>query len=307
MQTPQIGSATQEAAQLNRNRSTPTAGAAATSGRFAASSALSCHKLLGKPLGKPLGEPLRARRRLAQTRSAGRADPMPPFRAGRYRGPSVSLASMAARVIILNGPSASGKSSIQKALQAKLAEPFLAMGLDSMFCAMLPQRYFTGQQPDERDVCWGESSLDSDGSPVFTLRLGPKGRRIFLGMHGAIAAFARAGCSVIVDYILYMPDLLPELVAALDGIQAYFVGVRIPLAVLEDREKARATSPLGHARSHYTTVHAHGGYDLEVDTSTMTPDACAAAIIEHINSVAPVAFSRLAKARASRSTAPPSR
>jgi hypothetical protein len=57
MQTPQIGNATQEAAQLNRNRSTPTAGAAATSGRFAASSALSCHKLLGKPLGKPLGEP----------------------------------------------------------------------------------------------------------------------------------------------------------------------------------------------------------------------------------------------------------
>lgn len=204
---------------------------------------------------------------------------------------------MAARVIVLNGPSVSGKSSIQRALQAQLAEPFLAMGLDSMFCAMMPPRYFTCRQPDERDVCWGESSTDSDGSPIFTLRLGPKGRRVFLGMHGAIAAFARAGCSVIVDYILYMPDLLPELIAALDGIQAYFVGVRIPLAMLEEREKARATSPVGHARSHYTTVHAHGVYDIEVDTSTMTPDACAAAIIGHMNSFAPAAFSRLAASR----------
>ncbi|ATB34350.1 chloramphenicol phosphotransferase CPT family protein [Melittangium boletus] len=199
-------------------------------------------------------------------------------------------------VIVLNGPSVAGKTSIQKKLQEAFEEPYMAMGIDSILVAMLPTRYFMGTPPDREQLLHAESSVDESGAPLFTLRFGPKGRRVVAGMHRAIAAFAEQGNNVIVDYILYERDWLPDLANALRSVNAYFVGVRIPLEILEERERQRATSPRGHARSHYTTVHAHGVYDLEVDTSRASPEECAAQISEYVRThPQPTAFEQLRK------------
>jgi chloramphenicol 3-O phosphotransferase len=197
-------------------------------------------------------------------------------------------------VIVLNGPSVAGKSSIQKALQAALAEPYLAMGIDSILVGMMPPRYFTEGAPDRDQVIYAEASTDAGGAPLFTLHFGPKGRRIVRGMHRAIAAFARQGNGVIVDHILYERAWLADLAKSLRPVTAYFIGIRTPLEVLEERERARGTSPPGHARSHYLTVHAGAIYDLELDTSRASPEACAAAILEHVRAHEhPTAFQRL--------------
>jgi chloramphenicol 3-O phosphotransferase len=206
--------------------------------------------------------------------------------------------SPAGHVIVLNGPSVAGKTSIQKALQARFEEPHLAMGIDSMLCGMLPQRYFAGPTPDRKDVMWADPSTDASGAPLFELHFGPKGRRVIAGMHRAIATFAREGCPVIVDHILYEPRWAGELAQALEGLTAYFVGVRLPLSVLEERERARATSPVGHARSHYQTVHAHGVYDLEIDSSRASPDQCASTIMAYVRAhPQPTAFEKLRQLR----------
>ncbi len=65
----------------------------------------------------------------------------------------------------------------------------------------------------------------------------------------------------------------------------YLIGVRIPLGLLEERERARGTSPQGRARSHYDTVHAHGHYDLDVDTSRCSPEQCADEILRYLEAV----------------------
>lgn len=198
------------------------------------------------------------------------------------------------RVIVLNGPSVAGKSSIQKALQARFAAPHLAMGLDSMLVGMMPQRYFTDRQPDREQVMWGDPTTDAGGAPLFPLHFGPIGRRAVTGMHRAIAAFAEAGNDVIVDYILYERDWLAELADALANVTATFVGVRVPLDVLEARERARGTSPVGHARSHYDTVHAHARYDVEVDSSQASAEQCAAIIAAWVEAnPQPTAFAAL--------------
>jgi chloramphenicol 3-O phosphotransferase len=44
------------------------------------------------------------------------------------------------RIILLNGTSSSGKSSVARALQEVLSEPYLHLGIDT-FIAMLPSRY----------------------------------------------------------------------------------------------------------------------------------------------------------------------
>jgi len=199
-------------------------------------------------------------------------------------------------VIVLNGPSVAGKSSIQNKLQESFAEPYMAMGIDSILVAMLPTRYFTGAAPDRKEVLYGVASTDESSSPVFTLRFGPKGQRVMAGMHAAVAAFAEHGNNIIVDYILYEREWLPDLANALRSVNAYFVGVRTPLDVLEERERQRATSPRGHARSHHATVHAHELYDVEVDTSRSSSEQCAAQIAEFVRTHSrPGTFEQLRK------------
>ncbi len=68
-----------------------------------------------------------------------------------------------------------------------------------------------------------------------------------------------------------MPEYL-ELLAAFD---LHLVGVFAPLKVLEAREVQRADRLPGLARWQYGRVHKGIRYDLEVDSSTLTPLECA--------------------------------
>jgi len=115
-------------------------------------------------------------------------------------------------------------------------------------------------------------------------------------MHAAVGAYAHAGNNIIVDYILYDQQWIQDLVHALKDIRVYNIGINPALSVLEEREKARATSPVGHARSHYNTVHQGMVYDLELDTSTMTVEQAALKIKNFIDqNPEPRAFKALEK------------
>jgi chloramphenicol 3-O phosphotransferase len=54
-----------------------------------------------------------------------------------------------------------------------------------------------------------------------------------------------------------------------------FVGLRLPLAEAERRERERGDRGPGGAVAWYDLVHAHGIYDLELDTSLASPMECA--------------------------------
>ena len=120
------------------------------------------------------------------------------------------------------------------------------------------------------------------------------GRRMLQGMHRAIAAFAAAGNDVIVDDLFLETDTLDDYLDALDGCWVLFVGVRAPLGVVEDREASRAGRFPGTALSHFEAVHAHGIYDLEVDTRQNSPEACAAEVSARLDAESePTAFAEL--------------
>jgi len=184
-------------------------------------------------------------------------------------------------VIILNGPSAVGKSSIMKAFQAKQQSPWLGIGIDNFFVGLIPPKFYLEDKPEHHVIMHGVATEDAHGK-LFTLHVGPEGNKIIKGMHQAIAAYARAGNNVIVDYIMYEPAWLADLQKALKGINVITVGVTASLTTIEQREKTRATSPQGHARSLYENVHHGWNYDLKIDTDNITPDQIADLIIEHI-------------------------
>ena len=172
------------------------------------------------------------------------------------------------KIILLNGTSSSGKTSIVKALQTALDEPYLDAGLDR-FIWMLPKRYL--ERPLWDDVL-GQSS-----------QAGVMGHQLISGMHRAILALSKSGNNVIADHVLVEPGWLEECINLFGELQAYLIGVRCPLEVLEQREESRRDRTLGQAKLQYEVVHAHTMYDLEVDTSISSPKECAQQIIERLH------------------------
>lgn len=187
-------------------------------------------------------------------------------------------------VIILNGPSASGKSSLQKALQQLLETPSIALGIDDLFNDIIPDEFGSKVtlKTDPKLYRHVTFETDKNGHSVVPLFIGPEGQKVIKGMHGAIGAYARAGNTCIVDYIAYEPHWWPHLMSELKDLKVFTVGVDISLETLEDREKKRGTSPLGHSRSHYDNVHHNKTYNLRVNTEKMSPLQAAKAILEGV-------------------------
>ena len=184
---------------------------------------------------------------------------------------------MAGNIILINGTSSSGKTSIVHTLQGLLSEPYLEAGLDK-FIWMLPRRYL--DRPLWDDVL---GLADHAGS---------YGHSLVYGMHTAIAALSKAGIHVIADHVLVEPAWVEDCVEMFSGLPAYLIGVNCPLDVLEERERARKDRTLGQARLQFPIIHKFTLYDLEVDTSLTTPEVCARAICDRI-SEPPAAFKRL--------------
>lgn len=173
------------------------------------------------------------------------------------------------KIVLLNGTSSSGKSSILAALQGFLEEPYLNAGLDK-FIWMLPKRYL--ERPLWDDVL----GLASEA--------GAMGHRLVHGMHRAIAALSQSGLNVLADHVLVEPDWVMDCAQLFAGLPAYLIGIRCPLEVLEQRERDRRDRTLGQARLQFERAHAHRVYDLEVDTSTDSAEECARRIANHLNS-----------------------
>lgn len=103
-------------------------------------------------------------------------------------------------------------------------------------------------------------------------------------MHHCIAALSRSGNHVLVDHILAERWILDECVTVLAGLPVLFVGVRCPLEVADRRERERVDHFVGKARVQAPHIHAHGLYDLEVDSSQATAVECALQIKGHLES-----------------------
>ena len=194
------------------------------------------------------------------------------------------------RVIVLNGTSSAGKSTLSRALQARLDGAWLGIGIDTVVFA-LPKAYL--------DLpLWGEVFRyvpAEPGSPApFRIVTGELGHRLVDGLHGMVASLAGAGLSVIVDHVLLEPGWLPDLATRLRDHEVLFVGVRCPLETVVRREAERKDRTIGQAAAMFDVVHRAGGYDLEVDTSVLTPSECAAAIESRLSAgPPPMAFARL--------------
>jgi chloramphenicol 3-O phosphotransferase len=170
------------------------------------------------------------------TAHAGVSEPVP-----APRGPG--------RIILLHGASSSGKSTLARALQGVLDEPFLHVSSDYLVDA--------GVITERRD----------QGGPFdWWHQMRP---RFFAGFHRCLPALAEAGNDLIVDHIIEFASWRHELAALLAGLDVYLVGVHCDLDEIDRRERERGDRSVGEGRAHVQIdgIHAFGPYDLEIDTT----------------------------------------
>lgn len=153
---------------------------------------------------------------------------------------------MSGKIIFVNGASSSGKSTLCRALQAQLDEPFWHFSIDHLRDAKVlpPQRIESG------DFVWAEMR------PAF-----------FDGFHQCLPALAGAGNNLIVEHIVETQAWMHSLVRLLNPFDVFFVGVHCPLPELERREKERGDRRIGEARQDFEIVHTFGVYDCEIDST----------------------------------------
>lgn len=179
----------------------------------------------------------------------------------------------AGKIILLNGASSSGKSTIAGALQAALDVPFWHWSIDHLHAA----RVLPAERIARGDFAW------RDLRPAF-----------FAGFHATLPALAAAGNHLIVEHIVEQADWMARLVALLQPFDVFFVGLHCPLAELERRERARGDRRLGEARADFETTHALCTYDLEIDATRPAAESAATILAAWRARPAPSAFQRMA-------------
>lgn len=187
-------------------------------------------------------------------------------------------------VLVLNGAPRSGKSSIVEAVQASFDGVWMNLGVDA-WVQVTPPSYRPGiglrpggERPD----------------------LEPLVLTMYAGLFESVAAHSRLGLNVVMDVGLYGPAVF-DCARRFSGLPAWLVGVRCPLETILERRRlggdyvtATPEDPLPLPVVRWQeAVHVPGVYDLEVDTSLLSPAECAAVIREFLASGVPTAFGRL--------------
>ena len=193
----------------------------------------------------------------------------------------ISRLSPFGRIIILNGVPRSGKSSIARAIQDSFEGPWMSLGVDAYVREITPARYRPGiglrpggERPDLESLV-----------PLF-----------YAGLYESIAAHSRLGLNVVADGGHHDAHGTPTRILAdcarrLSGLPVLFVGVRCPVGTIMQRRNAGQPGREGEyltgseqdpipapVLAWEKAVHDPGLYDLEVDTSVLSPADCAAAI-----------------------------
>lgn len=199
-------------------------------------------------------------------------------------------------IIFLNGTSSSGKTTLALALQEILPEPYLHMALDQ-FRDGMPAKYRGLNSPEGTLGAMGLNVVPvmNHAGAHTDIQFGSMGCTMLRGMRRAIACMAQAGNNIIIDDIIMNDGFLQDYLDALEGLNVIFVGIRCPMSVLEEREQRRVGRFPGTAIAHFESAHAHGIYDIEVDTATQSPEICAEKIKQFVcrSGSKPTAFPEL--------------
>ncbi len=188
-----------------------------------------------------------------------------PGRAEHTPAPGVSapeaMPNTGGRIVLLNGPSSAGKSTLASALQQQLHEygrPSLRLSVDQMLQA-------------------------ASGGHESVLAGLETGLPLVEAFHAAVAAAAQSGAWVIADHVIGEdPAWISDFFGRMGTVPVLSVQVVCKPEELRRREENRTdrTPDWPHAKRQLLNIHRELPEQLVVDTTDATPEACAERILQ---------------------------
>lgn len=161
------------------------------------------------------------------------------------------------RIILLNGVSSSGKTTLARTLVERLVEPYFFLSSDTF------------------------ALMDTERIPAGMMSLEDK---VLTVMHRTIKAFSDMGLNVIADHLFVENrNWLDECVTLLHEYPVLFVHVVCPIEELRRREKERGNRHIGQGESQLSKLVPQDMYDITIDTFVNTKEESADKIIESLD------------------------
>ena len=174
-------------------------------------------------------------------------------------------------IVVLNGASSSGKTSLAKALQTVAPQEYLHVQLNA-YRDMEPLGYFSR----ERSETW-------------PMRVAALCR----AMHSTVIAFSDHGQNVIFDHVM-SPDAWHYLLEDFQDHEPFLIRVHCEIEELLRRERSRGDRDHGLAQSQVEQIHDGREYDFSIDTSHSSPSECAGTLLHWLQqNPKPAAFAKM--------------
>jgi chloramphenicol 3-O phosphotransferase len=154
------------------------------------------------------------------------------------------------QIIVLNGASSSGKSTVAREILKAVDEPLVHLSMDT-FYSFIEQRF--------------HDDFSITGSIMMP------------SLYRCAAVFAGQGARVVLDLVLFEPAWFIDCRQVLSKFRTAWVGLHCSVEELERRERKRGDRMQGFARSMVKRVHSHRDlhYDLEIHTDCTDPQTAA--------------------------------
>jgi|AutmiccommuBRH23_1029490.scaffolds.fasta_scaffold00039_69 chloramphenicol 3-O phosphotransferase len=142
-------------------------------------------------------------------------------------------------IIVLNGVSSSGKTTIAKEL-AKILPEYFHLSIDDYDYVI--------EKMEDRE----KGKLIPVETDIF--------------FHRQLKIFSDYGVNLIVDNVIDNEIVLQDFKNSLKGYPVILIAVHCPFEILNRREKERGDRQIGQAAQQLDFVHQNIQYDLEIDT-----------------------------------------
>lgn len=213
---------------------------------------------------------------------------------------------MAGQIVVVSGTSGAGKTTTCSTLARRAEQAYLMFGMDLLVGTLFPAKY----------TMFGEKK-DEGYTPT---RYGPVAMKALEAMHAMIAAASRVGQNMVVDHLMLLdPPVLQDCIWRMADVPVLFVNLKPSRDVLEKRVRERQIdvipAPIQEAMAtagpdilaalgeelaaatpwFYEHAYANDLYDLELDSSCMSPDDVCERIEARLAAGPGTAFAELRK------------
>jgi chloramphenicol 3-O phosphotransferase len=184
-------------------------------------------------------------------------------------------------IILLNGTSSSGKTTIGKKLQEKFNAVLLLYGIDTLVQAAFPEKC---NYPPYNEQAIRVTTMEKDGQQILILKVSPYMYPVYRTALEFYRMLSEQGYDLIVDEVLFDTNRITPFFEILSSEKVYFIGVKPEKNVVIRREQERGDRLIGLAAGLYDEVYNPVfTYDLIVDSGKLNPDESADAILHCIN------------------------